>query len=417
MTHLKSLAGLALGAMVAVSGLTYSGSVRASDLIINADTSAPAPKQAFQDAVDAFKKENPSINVQFNVYDHESYKQSIRNWLTSAAPDVVFWYVGNRMAQFVKPGLLEDVSSIYSDDMKKQLGPVATGLVTLDGKQYGVPYTYYQWGIYYRKDIWAKAGITSAPKTWDDLMTACTKLKAAGVEPIAIGAKDLWPTAGWFDYIDLRLNGFDFHMKLMGGQISYKDPKVLAVFAKWSELLDKGCFVKNNASTTWQESQALLYQGKAAMMLIGNFITPNFPPEAAPNMAFTPFPVIDPAVASTEEAPMDSIHIPANAKNKDNAKKFLAFLMKADVQEKINKTLLQIPVNQNAAVADDIYLKQGKALLGSAAHITQFFDRDASEDFATIGMKDFTEFMANTGRVDKVTDDMEKARKRIYGIN
>ena len=408
----KALAGLLLG-----TSLLAASQALAGELVINADTSDPAPRKAWEVVIEKFKAENPGVDVKFNVYDHESYKKSIRNWLTSASPDVVFWYVANRMRQFVEPGLLEDVSSIYSDQVKADVGPVATGLVTVDGKQYGAPYTYYHWGVYYRKDIFAKAGVTDAPKTWGEFVSACEKIKASGVEPITIGSKDLWPTAGWFDYIDMRLNGYDFHMQLMNGKVNYTDAKVKAVFGKWQELLDKGCFVKNHASVSWQESQALLYQGKASMMLIGNFITPNFPKDIADNMAFMPFPVIDPAIPSAEDAPMDSIHIPAKAKNKDDAKKFLAFVLRADIQESINKALLQVPVNSKAAVADDRFLRQGKDLLGSAKGIAQFFDRDTSEDLATGGMKGFQEFMINPSRLDKVLADLEKARTRIYGGN
>lgn len=400
--------------LLAGAALLLASAATAGELVINADTSDPAPRAAWEATVAAFIKEHPDVTVKFNVYDHESYKKSIRNWLTSASPDVVYWYVGNRMNQFVGPGLLEDVSSVYSDEVKKELGDVATGLVTVDGKQYGVPYTYYQWGVYYRKDLFDAAGVTTPPKTWAEFNDACAKIKASGVEPIVIGSKDLWPTAGWFDYINMRLNGLDFHMELMGGSVPYTDDRVKAVFDKWAELLSGGCFVKNHASVTWQESQALLYQGKASMMLIGNFIAPNFPPEVAGSMDFFPFPEITPGIGLYEDAPMDSIHIPAKATNKEDAKKFLAFVARADVQEAINKALLQVPINQNAAIADDRFLKMGKELLERADGLAQFFDRDTSEDLATIAMKGFQEFMVNPDRRDKVIDDIERARKRIY---
>jgi multiple sugar transport system substrate-binding protein len=386
----------------------------AGELVINADTSDPAPRAAWEAAVKQFESENPGVTVKFNVYDHESYKKSIRNWLTSASPDVVFWYVGNRMRQFVAPGLLEDISEVYTPEIKEQLGQVATDLVTVDGKQYGVPYTDYQWGIYYRKDLFAQAGVTEKPKTWDEFLAAAEKIKASGVEPIVIGSKDLWPTAGWFDYLNLRLNGYDFHMELMAGKTPYTDPRVKAVFEKWGELLGKGYFVKNHASLSWQESQSLLYQGKAAMMLIGNFIVPNFPPEVKDNMDFFPVPKIVADMADYEEAPMDSVHVPAKAKNKEDAKKFMAFVARADVQEKINLALLQLPINKQAAIADDRFLKMGKELLDNAAGLSQFFDRDTSEDLATIAMKGFQEFMIKPDRLDKVLEDIERARKRIY---
>lgn len=388
----------------------------AGTIVFNTDTSDPKPKAAFEAVVQKFQAENPDITVKMNIYDHESYKSSIRNWLTSAPPDVALWYSGERMKQFVAPGLLEDVSSLFTADMKSQFAPKVLDTVTIDGKQWGVPYSYYQWGIFARTDLLKKAGVVDI-KTWDDLLAACDKLNAAGVEPIDLGSKDLWPTAGWFDYIDLRLNGYDFHMQLMAGKVSWEDAKVRAVFAQWKQLLDHKCFVKNHTSLSWQESQSLLYQGKAGMMLIGNFITQGMPAEAAPNMGFYTFPTIAAGVADAEEAPMESIHIPAGAKNKADAMKFMAFMMRADTQAMVNDAEKQLPANSTAKVNEDRFLLAGAAQLNAATHLTQFLDRDTSEDLATVAMKGFQEFMVKPERLDSVLAGIERARKRIYASN
>jgi multiple sugar transport system substrate-binding protein len=166
---------------------------------------------------------------------------------------------------------------------------------------------------------------------------------------------------------------------------------------------------------TWQESQSLLYQGKAAMMLIGNFITPNFPPELRDRMDFFPFPEITPGFNRFEEAPMNSIHIPARARNKQAARKFLAFVARKDVQESINTALFQIPVNSEADIADDRFLAMGRELLEQADALTQYFDRDTSEDLAMLAMKRFQEFMVRPERLDGILANIERARQRIYG--
>jgi multiple sugar transport system substrate-binding protein len=408
--NLRRFLGLvALGAVTA--GLS---SASAGTLNINANTSDPTPRAAWESAVAAFQRENPDIAVKFNVFDHESYKKSIRNWLTSASPDVVFWFVGNRMREFVSRGLLADVSSIFTAQVRKELHGPAVNLVTVDGKQYGVPYSYYQVGFYFRRDLLQGAGVSEPPRSWEELTAACEKLRRTGVEAFAIGSKDLWPTAAWFDYLNLRINGHAFHMELMRGVVPYTDERVRAVFARWRELLDAGCFTRNHASVSWQESQALLYQGKAAMMLIGNYIVPNFPAEVRDRMGFAPFPAVTPGVGRFEDAPMNSIHIPANARNKEDALRFLAYVLRADVQEAINKRVLLLPVNLKAEVADDRFLKQGQELLMRADALSQFFDRDTSEDLATIAMKGFQEFMVNPERLETVLGSIERARRRIY---
>ena len=401
-------------AIAAIALCAAANAPRAGTLVVNANASDPAPRAAWQAVVDRFAKENPDVRVELNVYDHESYKKAIRNWLTGMPPDVVFWFAGARMRQLSQPGLLEDVSDLYTADARAAFHPSAVGLVTDRGRQFGVPYTYYQIGLYYRRDILQSAGIAE-PRTWNELLAACEKLAARGIEPIAIGTRDLWPAAAWFDYLDLRINGLAFHLALMDGRVSYTDPRVRAVLAAWNELLARNCFSVNHASTSWQESQALIYQGKSAMMLIGNYIVPNFPPAVRDRMAFARFPVVNPAVPGFEEAPMNTLHIPARAANKTDARRFLAFVMRADVQEEINRATLTIPVNTRAAVTDDRFLVAGRELLRNAAGLSQFFDRDTNEDLAVVAMRGFQEFMLNPQRADAVLAGIERARLRIYG--
>jgi multiple sugar transport system substrate-binding protein len=408
--------GIAL--TIALAGLVWllapAGNATARDLVINSNASDPVPRAAWSELVQRFRAENPEIMVHYNLYDHESYKRSLRNWLTSASPDVVFWFVGRRMREFVEPGLLADVSDLFTPDRIAELPPGALDLVSVNGRRFGAPYSYYHVGLFFRRDLLQAAGVRELAD-WPALLEACERLKASGVAPFAIGSRDLWPTAAWFDYLNLRSNGHAFHMQVMEGRIAYTDSRIVAVFARWRELIDRGCFMPNHASQGWQQSQAWLYQGKAAMMLIGNYIVPNFPTDIRAQMEFAPFPIIDSAVPLAEDAPMNSLHIPAGARNKEDARRFLSFVMRADVQEALNRKLLQIPVNRSAAIADDRFLGAGASLLRRAQHLSQFFDRDTSEDLATIAMKGFQEFMLHPERLDTILHNIERARLRIYG--
>ena len=167
-----------------------------------------------------FEKENPSIKVKMTIYDHEAYKTAIRNFLQAEPPDVVNWFSGNRMKFFVDQNLFEDVSDVWNKhDLHASLS-AARSTVTVNGKQWGVPTTYYQWGIYYRKDIFAKYGL-GEPRSMGDLMHISKTLKKNGITPFTIGTKYLWTAAGWFDFLNLRVNGYDFHMDLIDGNISY----------------------------------------------------------------------------------------------------------------------------------------------------------------------------------------------------
>ena len=203
-------------------------------------------------------------------------------------------------------------------------------------------------------------------------------------------------------------------MKLMAGEVPYTDPKVKDVFTKWAELVEPGYYIDNHTSYSWQEAQPFLYQGKAAMYLIGNFIVPNFPAELDGKMGFFQFPVINPEVGMYEDAPTDILAIPAKAKNKEDAKKFLAYVSRPEIVRQMNDALKQLPTHKDSGVTDDYFLQIGNAMLSASDGTAQFYDRDTDPEMAKIGMKGFQEFMAKPERVDKILEQIEKGRARIY---
>ena len=109
-----------------------------------------------------------------------------------------------------------------------------------DGKRYLVPFGYHYAGMFYNPKVMAEAGIATMPKTWDELLAACTTLKDKGIDPIALGSKNRWPAQFWFDYLLLRTAGPDYRAKLMSGAASYTDAEVKTAMGLWKDLVDAG---------------------------------------------------------------------------------------------------------------------------------------------------------------------------------
>lgn len=385
-----------------------------SELVINSMHSDPTSKKAFESILDIFKKEQSGIKVTVNTIDHESYKVQIRTWLPNNPPDVATWFAGNRAKFFVDKKLVEPIDDVFAK-AQGQFSEGALSAVTFDGKKYLMPTNYYHWGFYYRKDLFEKAGIQQAPQTWEQLVDASQRLKKNNITPVAIGTKQAWPSAAWFDFINMGVNGYPFHMRLLSGKESYTSENVKRAMKTWAQLIETSAFPDTASAMTWQEASALLWQGKAAMYLMGNFIASEIPSNVKDKIGFFSFPVIDKKVPVAQIAPTDVFFIPAKAKNKANAKLFMSFLARADIQQKYNQVTGLLPVNTQAKIDDkNSFLKAGQKLLGAATGISQFFDRDAEPDVAKVGMDGFVEFMRHPGRLDKVLAKIEKARKRAH---
>jgi len=410
-----SIVALAAGAVLATGAAAQNLS---GELIIFSDMSNPAPRAVMEDMVKRFGDLNPDLNIELTVIDREAYKTQIRNFLTANPPDVANWYAANRMRPYIDAGLFEDVSDLWEGKIGTELASTK-GALTVDGKQYGVPYTYYQWGVYYRQDIFEKFGL-SAPSTWAEELANCQVLLDNGVKCYTIGTKFLWTAGGWFDYMNMRTNGFEFHMKLASGEASWTSDEVRAAFANWRQLIDMGAFIENHQTYSWQEALPFMIKGDAAAYLMGNFAVAAMREGGLSDdqLAFYQFPTIVEGIALAEDAPTDTFHIPTGAVNKENARAFLEFVTSSENQTLINngENLGQLPVNALSAVDDDEFLNLGFAMLStnSPGGVAQFFDRDFPAEMAAIGMEGLQEFMVFPDRLDDILERLEEARKRIY---
>ena len=413
-----SLAALVSTTMLTGAAMAGSHSSLEGTLRIISDMSNPAPRAVMEKMASDFDALHPNLTVELEIVDREAWKTQIRNALTANAPDVVNWYAANRMLPYINAGLFMDVSDLWDEPEFAALASTE-GAMTIDGKQWGVPYTYYQWGVYYRKDIYEELGLDE-PATWDQEIANCQAILDSGRKCYTIGSKFLWTAGGWFDYINSRTNGYDFHIELARGEVEWTDPRVRATFENWAQLINMGAFIDDHQTYSWQEAMPFMVDGQAAAYLMGNFSVAAFRDGGLDDtmLDFYQFPVINPDVDYAEDAPTDTFHIPSQAQNVEAAKEFLRYVTSAEVQTEINggDALGQLPVNANASVADDKFIQEGFEMLSNNAGggIMQFFDRDFPAEMASVGMEGLQEFMVFPDNLDDILARLEDARQRIY---
>ena len=259
-------------------------------------------RQYWEDFAAAIESEHEGVTVQIEAIQNEDYEGKLTTAMQDlgSGPDVFMTLGGQKDRDMIAAGQLMDLTDKISDTVKTQMA-ASLDSATYDGKIYGVPTTVQPGGIWYSKDLFAQAGITEAPTTWEELMDACQKLKDAGIDPIAVGAKDAWPAAHWYYWLSLRICSPDVYDESMANK-DFSAECWTAAGEKLQELNDAGYFNEGYLTTTAQQgassSAGLLANHKAAMELMGTWepgvvrdLTPDQQPMA--DLGFFAFPSIE----------------------------------------------------------------------------------------------------------------------------
>jgi len=391
-----------------------SGGSGSKEVTVGSNASDAVPKKAYEQVFANFQKAS-GITPKVNTVQHETYQEQINNYLQGRPDDVWMWFAGYRMQFFAQRGLAGPVTDVWQKiggNFTEAFKQASTGL---DGQQYFIPFSYYPWAVFYRKSLFEEKGYQPA-KTWDELVALAKKMKSDGLTPIAFADKQGWPAMGTFDYLNMRVNGYDFHINLMGGRESWTDPKVATVFDTWRELLPH--HQQGALGRTWEEAGQALHQKKAGMYLLGMFVGQQFPGADRDDLDFFAFPEIDSTIGTDSvEAPIDGFMLAKSPREEQNAKRLLEYLAGT---EAVN-TYLKSDPNFIAAKSQadtsgyTALQKRSAELIGSAAHISQFLDRDTRPDFAsTVMIPSLQEFIRKPNDVAGLTKKIEAQKKTIF---
>ena len=384
-------------------------------LVIDSYTSDPAPREAMEKMVEMYEEENPDVDVELNITAHEDFKEAIRTWLASdTPPDVFTWFAGERAEYFVENDLIRDISHIWEEEGLDEVVPEGYQRESFfDGDAYFMPHQSYIWGVYYNEEIFADLGLEE-PTTWDEFIEVNETLKANDIAPITIGTRFQWTAAGWFDHLNIRINGFDFHQEVTTGEVDFTDERIVAVFEKWKDLIEADYFIDSPASYTWQEAMEFLEAEEAAMYLMGSFIHDSATDELSEKLNFFKFPEIDKSPTAVE-APIDGYMIPVNARHQENAEDFVRFAASVEGQQHWVEDVGRVAPNRD--VPEESYDEETKRemeMINEAEGIAQFLDRDMNEDFANRMMDYLIEFWENPDDYMDILERLEDQRQDFY---
>ncbi|MCI5825190.1 MAG: extracellular solute-binding protein, partial [Arcanobacterium sp.] len=314
-------------------------------------------KQYWEDMAAAYEKEHADVDIQIQAIQNEDMDGKLQTALQDpqSAPDIFMARGGQKLADVIAAGQAMDLTSKLSDDVKKDEA-TAVKAFTYDGKIYAVPSSVLPGGIWYSKDLFKQAGIAEPPATVEDLNAAVQKLKAAGITPIALGAKDAWPAAHWWYFFAMRecsdkTFADTLNSKKFTDNCWVKAGEDLQKFAATSPF-NEG-FLTTSAQQGAGSSAGLVANHKAAMELMGAWdpgVIASLTPDGKPlgDLGYFPFPAV-PGGAGAPGAMMGGVDgLAVGAWAPEQAVDFLNFVSQKDPQEKYAKAFQTIPANVKA---------------------------------------------------------------------
>lgn len=228
--------------------------------------------KAYEKILAKFEEAHPNIDVEFKPFQATEYNNILATGLSgSAGPDVAQLRAYGLLQPLVEAGQLvpldDKVEALSGFDPKLLAG--AKGHA--DGRIYGVPFAYQTLQIFYNKKLFSDHDL-QPPATWDDLIAAAEKLKAAGITPFAVAAG---PDATWTLPIvhevfgNARYGSAAFRDALLSGEKTFTDPDFVASIKLLKDL--QPYFPKDVVAVKVPDVQALFATGKVAMYPTGTF--------------------------------------------------------------------------------------------------------------------------------------------------
>jgi len=260
----------------------------------------PAITDVFNELAKEYMSQHPNVEIVITTFENEAYKAKMNTVMQSGQPPDVFQsWGGALLCSWVQAGLVKDLTPYVTGPNWSKIAEGPLSLYKCGDKIYGVPWRAGIVGMWYNKEHFQKAGIAQPPKTWEELLTAIEKLKAAGFTPIAIGEGDMWPGMFWYAWALVRSAPPQEILAAINRTGSFNSPGWVAAGQRLEELVRKEPFQDGFLAATYADAETLMATGRASMQLMGHWaygyaktLTQN-PEEYDRFIGWFPFPIIE----------------------------------------------------------------------------------------------------------------------------
>ncbi|SDE56176.1 raffinose/stachyose/melibiose transport system substrate-binding protein [Paenibacillus sp. UNCCL117] len=306
------------------------GGAEKKDVTIKIFQSKVEISEALNKLKEEYEKTHPGVKLQVETVIGTDYGTALKTKFAAGEMPDIFNNEGHQQLEVWK----DRVEDLSDQPWVKDVYEFAKKPMTRDGKMYGMPVNVEGYGLVYNKELFAKANITTLPKTLTELEQVSEKIQASGTTPY-VNMFQLWSSLGrqFFnnpmskqadpDAFIKSLN--DGTVKFSGNPLFKDSTKLLDVIVKYGN--------KNQMTTDYNNLIATFGNGQAAMMQSGNWTLPLLQ-KINPNISvgLMPMPLND-DVALNDKLFVD---VPNNwvvskeSKVKAEAKEFLNWLVTSE---------------------------------------------------------------------------------------
>lgn len=283
-------------------------------------------------AVAKWNAENPTIQVKMEATENEAYKTKLK---TAAAanelPDIFFTWGAGFSKPFAEGGKLLALDDYLNDGTRDQLLEGSLSNLSYGGKVYGLPYTMYVGTFFVNQELFDQHGI-KVPENYDELLEAVKAFRAKGIDPIAVGGKDLWPSMFYYNALALREGGSQLSLDALSGNASFEDPAFVRAAEKLQELASADAFMKGYMGITRDESEAIFITGTIPMYYNGSWVATILESEDSAvkgKVRVMNFPIVNGGAGEANEwigGIVDTFMVSANTQYPDESVQFLKYL-------------------------------------------------------------------------------------------
>ena len=297
----KKMLGLLLPLTLAAGMLTGCGGEESSSdektlTLWSIATESDNMHSSYLKAIEEWEEKHEGYKIKFETFENQSYKTKIKSAVAAnELPDIFFTFGGGFSQPFAESGKVLPLDDYY-ENYKDLLPEAALKNQTYDGTIYGSTFTTPVSMMFYNKNIFEENNI-KVPATYDELLTAVTTLKDAGITPIATSVKDTWVLGMLHDGLTLKFAGatkLQNALLKQEGQ-SYNDSDMLQSAKAIVELKEKGAFEEGATGLSNDEAVQPFLDGQAGMFFTGSWLGGDINTKSYDKEAFgvAPIPVLN----------------------------------------------------------------------------------------------------------------------------